>query len=125
MEWRELIRDTARRYRADAKRGVGAGTVRGMNWDGLALGGKVDGGVGYAEHGTRRGGRSGDMVQQALREFLDGETLELLDRLVLSGETRAQLVKRFGGRPSLMKRRAMAAIRDLHQVYRARMRSID
>ncbi len=125
VEWRELIRDTARRYRADAKRGVGAATVRGMNWDGLALGGKVDGGAGYAEHGTHRGGRSGDMVQQTLREFLDGETLEMLDRLILSGETRAQLVKRFGGRPALMERRAMAAIRDLYQTYRTKLRTLD
>lgn len=122
---RELIRDTARRYRADAERAAGAGTVRGMNWDGLALGGKVDGGVGYAELGTRRGRRSGDKVQQTLRKCLDGETLELLDRLILSGDTRVQLVKRFGGRPALMERRAMAAVRDLHQTYRTKFRTID
>lgn len=124
-QMRELIRDTARRYRADAEREWGAGSVRGMNWDGLALGGKVDGGLGYALEGGRAGGAIDQTAQQSLRKHLGAETLAFLDRLILSGDTRAQLVRRFGGRPSLIERRAMAAIRALHDTYRERMPSAD
>jgi hypothetical protein len=122
---RELIRETARRYRADAERASSAGTARGMNWDGLALGGKVDGGRGFSDQGAGHGALSAQSVHDTIRRHLASETIRLLDRLILSGDSRTQLTKRLGGRPALMERRSLAAIRALHEVYRDKVRRTD
>lgn len=119
---RELIRETARWYRADTECAARAGTARGMNWDGLALGGKVDGGRGFSDEGFDRGARSAQSVYTTLHSHLGNETMSLLDRLILSGDSRTQLTKRLGGRPALMERRCLAAIRALHEVYRDKVR---
>lgn len=122
---RELIRETARRYRADAERASNAGTARGMNWDGLALGGKVDGGRGFSDERPGQGALSAQSAHDTLHRHLGSETINLLDRLILSGDSRTQLTKRLGGRPALMERRSLAAIRALHAVYRDKVRQTD
>lgn len=122
---RELIRETARRYRADAERASSVGAARGMNWDGLALGGKIDGGRGFSDQGPGGGALTAQSAHEVLRRHLGSETMSLLDRLILSGDSRTQLTKRLGGRPALMERRSLAAIRALHEVYRDKVRRTD
>ena len=123
-ELRQLIRETARRYRADVERASAGGPMAGMNWDGLALGGKVDGGQGFANAKPLSGAQSAQAVQKILRDHLGGEKISFLDRLILRGESRSQLIKTFGGQPSLMEGQAMAAVRALHDVYLHHVRDV-
>nr|WP_070958544.1 hypothetical protein [Hyphomonas sp. Mor2] len=124
-ELRPLIRETARRYTADIEASAQAGAAHGMNWNGLALGGRIDGGRGpRVPDISRHAARSGAAIE-TIQRHLRGDEIELLDRLILSRDTRAQLVKRFGGRPTLMESRALAAIRALHLVYETKIRSVN
>lgn len=120
---RRLIRKTAQMYRADIECAAQTGGTHGMNWDGLALGGRVDGGRGDREPGPAPQAMRAQAALNAIRAHISGERIELLDRLILSLDSRAQLAKRIGGRPSLMEPRALAAIRALHEVYKTKIRA--
>ena len=122
---RALVRETVRRYRADAERASGIGVAHGMNWDGLALGGKIDGGRGHLDQDGSGRMWAAQTVQSTLLKHLGGETIQLLDRLILSEDSRAQMIKRLGGKPPLLEGTALAAIRALHEVYRDEVRRID
>lgn len=122
-ELRQLIRETTQHYRADIECAAQVGAARGMNWDGLALGGRVDGGRSDRELGPAPQVIRAQAALKTIHAQLNGDCIELLDRLILSQDSRAQLVRRLGGRPSLMEPRALAAIRALHEVYKTKVRA--
>ncbi|NQY97002.1 MAG: hypothetical protein HRT82_07555 [Henriciella sp.] len=119
---RQLICETAQHYRADVTCASRLGTVAGMNWDGLALGGRIDGG-----HGRKspNGSIAASLAQSRLtiiHSELGSERICFLDRLILGEETQSSLARRFGVRSSLVEGQALAAIRALHQVYKTRVK---
>lgn len=120
-ELRQLICETTQTYRADIECAAQVGAAHGMNWDGLALGGRVDGGRGDREFRPAPQAMRAQAALKTIHAQLSGDQIELLDRLILSADSRAQLVRRLGGRPSLMEPRALAAIRALHEVYKAKI----
>jgi len=121
---RQLICETAQRYRADVICAARAGVMGRMNWDGLALGGRIDGGRGrHAPNPAFRASHAQSALA-TIEAALGGEEIRLLDRLILGDETRAALARRFGVRPSLIEGRAIAAIRALYEVYRVRVRPL-
>ena len=114
---RQLICETAQRYRADVACAARAGAPGGMNWDGMALGGRIDGGKGRPASRASYLAVRAQSCLRILQAELGDATIYLLDRLILGEETRASLARRFGIQPSLMEGRAIAAIRALHEVY--------
>lgn len=122
---RQLICDTVHRYRTDVDCAARAGITGHMNWDGLALGGRIEGGRGpQAPNPAFRASRA-QAALAVIEAALGVSNMRLLDRLILGEETRAALARRFAIRPSLMEGRALAAIRALHQVYGVKIKPPD
>ncbi len=122
VELRELIRDTVKTYRADVDLEGRAGATAGMNWDGLALGGRVDGGRGRRDAGFAERPAQSAATLRALRARLSRDEIEFLRRLILAEDTPSYLAKRYGTRASLLERRAIASIRALHAAYQSTRR---
>ena len=117
LELRALIRDTAIKYRQDVALVERCGWTPGMNWTALALGGRIQGGTYRVRETisdeTRRARRRLDAISRAL----PAEERDCLDRLLLSGQSRAVMARRFGIRPSLMEPRAVSLLRQLVDLY--------
>jgi hypothetical protein len=122
---RALVCDTARRYRDDSACAERAGAIGGMNWDGLALGGRIDGGRTWQAPGAAQLARQAQSRLAIIHAELGETTSYLLDRLILGEETRARLARRLGIQPSLLEGRAMAAMRALHEIYRNKLQALN
>lgn len=120
---RNLICETGQRYRADLACAAHAGAAGGMNWDGLALGGRIDGGKGPQTFSVSYLAVRAQSCLRIVQAELGDETVYLLDRLILGEETRAGLARRLGIRPSLVEGRAIAAMRALHEVYALKVKA--
>lgn len=119
---RQLICETVQQYRADVTCASRLGAVSGMNWDGLALGGRIDGGRGRkSPDGSFAASRAQSRLA-IIHSELGSERIRFLDRLILGEETQSGLARRFGVRSSLVEGQALAAIRALQQVYKTRVK---
>ncbi len=122
LDLRRMIRETVQAYRADIQCAARAGVTRGMNWEGLALGGKIDGGFGPQMSGPSAAMRAQSALS-IIHTQLGSDAVEFLDRMILCGDSRAKMARRFGSRPSLIESRAIAIMRALNDAYRIRVRA--
>lgn len=105
------------RYRTDHEASSAAGQMPGMNWQGLALGGRVQGGHRSTGHlGIQHAAEARARLARIRRDLSD-EELSLIDGLILREESKAVLAKRLQVRQALVERRAIAALRALERVY--------
>ena len=119
---RHLIRDTAQRYRVDVECASRVDQVGGMNWHGLALGGRIDGGrTRTATEDLPRATIRAAAAIRTISEALGAAELDFLDRLILGEDSRVKLAKRYALRPALIERRALSSLRSLHEVYQTRI----
>lgn len=119
---RQLICETVRQYRTDVICASRLGTIAGMNWDGLALGGRIDGGhVRKSPDGSFAASGAQSRLT-SIHSELGSERIRFLDRLIIGEETQSGLARRFGIRSSLVEGQALAAIRALQQVYKTRVK---
>ena len=119
---RQLICETVQQYRADVSGASRLGVVPGMNWDGLALGGRIDGGLGRKSPNSSIVASHAQSRLTVIYSELGSERIRFLDRLILGEETQSGLARRFGIRSSLVEGQALAAIRALQQVYKTRVK---
>jgi len=122
LSLRRMIRETVQVYRADVECVHRAGAVSGMNWDSLALGGKISGGqrrdsAGYSAEASRA-----MATLSCIHNHLNRDEIAFLDRLILGEESRAALAKRYDVRSALMEQRAISAVRTLANVYNTRIK---
>lgn len=110
-------RTLVERYRADHEATSAAGQMPGMNWQGLALGGRVQGGRVSAGHQGIHHVAEARARLARIRRDLSDEELTMIDALILREETKAALAKRLQVRHALVERRAIAALRALERVY--------
>lgn len=117
-ELRTPMRSTVQDYRADATLALQTPGLSGMNWNGLSLGGKVDGGRRLQD--CRRSMLSAQALRilEKVHQHLAPDTVDLLHELIIREQSRAQLAKRYSVRPSLMEQRARGAVRQLAEIYR-------
>ena len=116
-ELRALIRDTAIKYRQDVALAENCGRTPGMNWTSLALGGRIQGGPYRVRETMSDESRRARRRLAAISLALSAEDCDCLDRLLLSGQSRAAMARRFGIRPSLMEPRAVSLLRQLADLY--------
>ena len=89
----------------------------GMNWNALALGGRIDGGRFSTDLKISKEQAPARARLSKLKHRLPAEDLSLLDGMVLRDETRSALARRFATRPSIIERRALSVLRALSSVY--------
>lgn len=112
-------RTLVERYRADHEAASTAGQMPGMNWQGLALGGRVQGGrVSTGPMGIQHAAEARARLAR-IRRDLSAEEAPMIDGLILREEGKATLAKRLQMRQALVERRAIAALRTLEKVYAA------
>lgn len=88
-----------------------------MNWDALALGGRVDGGRFSTELKISKERAPARARLAKIKHRLSAEDLSLLDGMLLREEKRLTLARRFATRPSIIERRAQSVLRALKDVY--------
>lgn len=115
---RRLVRETALRYRTDVECESRRAEFGGMNWQGLALGGKIDGGKARgAKEGASSAIRRATEALQQIGETLGAAQVGFLDRLIIYEQSRSVLAHHYAARPALIERRALSSIRALNDVY--------
>jgi|GEM_PF-5306260 len=115
---RKLIRETTQLYRADTECACDAGRIAGMNWDGLALGGRIGGGQGGGrDTGSAMAAKAAARLRM-IQNRLGSDEVRFLDDLMVREESRAKLARLYGVRPSLIEQRALASVRSLHELYK-------
>lgn len=112
---RSSYRTFIQAYRADEACLARGEQVPGMNWTGLALGGRIQGGRPKDDY------RGSADIAGAKRRFdgiarlLPEDELRFLNSLVLANLTKSKLAKQFQIRSSLLERRAIAVLRTVTQ----------
>ncbi len=115
---RRLVRETVLRYRTDVECESRRAEIGGMNWQGLALGGKIDGGkVQGVKEGVSGAIRRATAALEKICETLGGAEVSFLDRLIIYEQSRSALAHHYAARPALIERRALSSIRALNDVY--------
>jgi len=110
---RTRFRDIALTYRRDVEASQQSGIAAGMNWTGLALGGRVQGGRGPERDHVREHISQARHRLESVKESVSADELGFLDRLIVAEQTRQHLAKHYAVRPSLVEQRASTALRSL------------
>jgi len=114
---RTIIRETVRAYRADVDSARYSHAANGMNWAGLALGGKIQGGCGVRFDRSFEQSRA-TATLKIIGDQLGSDQTQFLDRVLIKEQSRESLAQQYSIRPSLVESRALAALRELGEIYR-------
>ena len=118
-------RTLAESYLADHEAASACGNVPGMNWRGLVLGGRVQGGqVLSGRPGAQTAAQARSRLAQVTRALSEPD-LVLIVGLILRVDSKAALAKRLHIRQALVERRAIAALRALERIYATLARAGD
>lgn len=112
---RSAFRALVQTYRDDHESAERKERSPGMNWVGLALGGRIQGGAAFNQDALPAHVIDARSRLERVARCLSQDDLRFLNALILENASKSKIASRFRIRSSLLERRAIAILRQLRE----------